>query len=123
MAKLEPALSMVFTHEGGLVDNPNDSGSITNLGISFRFYKKKVKPDSTPDDIKNLTVNDAAEIYRRFWWERYPFSEIDSQLICNRLFDLSVNLGSAAAISCLQRAIDACLGCKLVVDGMLGPKT
>ena len=112
---------MVFSHEGGYVDSPEDLGSVTNLGISLRFYKKRVKPDATKEDIKNLTVNDAAEIYRRFFWDRQPFESIGSQKLCDRVFDLHVNCGQG--ISLLQKAFNAATGLHLLVDNMLGPKT
>lgn len=123
-SRFEDSLQMVLQHEGtNFVNDPADSGGASRYGISLRFYKRKIKPDATPDDIKNLTVNDAAEIYRRFWWDRYLFADINSQLICNRLFDLSVNMGAPTAISCLQKAANSCAGSHLVTDGMLGAKT
>lgn len=121
MAKFEPALQLVLQHEGGLEINASDSAGITNYGISLRFFKKRVKPDATEQDIRNLTVNDAAQLFERFFWDRQPFSDINSQKIANRVFDLHVNSGQG--VSLLQKAVNACTGLHLVVDDMLGMKT
>lgn len=124
MAKFEPALQLVLQNEGGFSNNPKDSGGATNLGISLRLYKKCVKPDADIDDIKKLTVSDATDIYRKLFWDRAPFADINSQNIANKLFDLSVNMGTPAAVKCLQVAInDIFRDNVLVEDGVLGPRT
>ena len=124
MSIFELALQMVLFHEGtSFVDDPNDSGGATRYGISLRFYRSKIQSDATPDTIRNLTVNDAADIYHKYFWERAPFNEIVDQNLCNRAFDLAVNIGIAHAIGCLQKAVNGCIGSHLVIDGMLGEKT
>lgn len=122
MSKFLPALTMVLFHEGGFSNNSNDNdGGCTNLGITLKFYKKRIKPDATEQDIKNLTVNQATEIYLDYWWSRQPFADIISQEIANRAFDLHVNTGHGVSI--LQHAVNACTGAHLVIDNALGVKT
>lgn len=123
MAQFEIALSKVFFNEGGYSDNPNDSGGATNLGISLVFYRKNVKPDATKKDIKDLTVNDAAHLYKKYFWDMAPFAKINSQKVADRVFDLSVNMGVSSAISILQRAINNMLDHHILVDGVMGTKT
>lgn len=113
----EPALEMVLRHEGGL--EYDRAGGTTNLGISFTFLKR-VKPDASTQDIEELTVNDAAAIYKKYFWER-AFEEINSQKIVNRVFDLQVNTWDG--IKLLQRAVNACIGNHLDIDGSLGSKS
>ena len=50
-------ISKVLEHEGGYVNDPKDLGGETNFGITKRWY-----PDL---DIKNLTKEDAIEIYKK----------------------------------------------------------
>ena len=50
-------IEKVLKHEGGYVNDPTDLGGETNFGITKRFY-----PDV---DIKNLTKEQAVEIYKR----------------------------------------------------------
>lgn len=121
MAKFEPSLQVVLSHEGSFVDNPADPGGATQNGISLRFFKKKVKSDATADDLKKLTINDIAAIYREFFWDRQQFLNIFSQKICDRVFDLHINTGQGIAI--LQRALNNHYATHLVVDNILGHAT
>ncbi len=124
MAKFPEALQMVLgpNHEGSAyVDNLNDKGGPSRYGISLRFYRANVKSDATERDIKDLTVNDAAALYQKFWWQRAAYCDITSQKIASRVFDLHVNCYHG--ISMLQQAVNACIGGHLVVDNMLGSKT
>lgn len=124
MATFEPALQLVLKHEGGFSDDPDDAGLTTNHGISLRFYRKKVKVDATPKDIRKLTVIEAADIYKKYFWDTQLYNEIQSQRIANRLFDLSINCGISTANSFIQKAINKLKpATNLVVDGYVGPKT
>lgn len=110
------AVAVVLQHEGGLVDDPNDPGGITKFGISLRSY-----PQLGADGIRALTADDAAAIYRRDWWDRYGYGEL-APTIGGKLLDMAVNIGAAAAHTCLQRALRAC-GTAVQEDGVLGPAT
>ncbi len=124
MAKFLEAVSFVLKHEGGLSNVEGDQGEITNFGISLRFFKKNVKIDGTPDNIRNLSAHEAEGIYKRYFWDRAPYHEINSQHIANRLFDLAVNCGPSTAVGMIQRAINSLTyKSHLVVDGGLGIKT
>lgn len=107
MSNFEKAIPFILEHEGGLVDHPNDPGGLTNFGICKRSY-----PDL---DIRNLTKEQAIEIYKRDYWKSY-LDEIDFPISC-KLFDASVNMGHKQANKLLQRAI------WVEVDGKIGPKT
>ena len=55
------AFKTLIGHEGGYVDDPEDPGGETNFGISKRSYPQ--------EDIPNMTLERATEIYQRdFWW-------------------------------------------------------
>ena len=62
------AVEVVLTHEGGYTNNPADPGGETNYGISKRSYPQL--------DIKALTREQAVEIYRQDWWEKYRYGDI-----------------------------------------------
>ena len=57
----ESIVQVVLKHEGGYVNDPDDSGGETNFGISKRAF-----PDL---DIKNLTKEDAVKIYHDKYWK------------------------------------------------------
>ena len=71
--------------EGGYVNDPVDPGGETKYGISKRSYPQV--------DIKNLTLDGAAEIYERDFWNRMRLSELTSQRIAWKVFDIEVNTG------------------------------
>ncbi len=110
----EKAITIVLKHEGGYVNDPNDLGGETKYGISKRSYPHL--------DIKNLTVEQAIEIYRRDWWDKYRYGDIKDQDVATKVFDLSVNMGPATAHRLLQEAL-VFLGYSVAVDGILGPQT
>lgn len=114
MSHFEKAIETVLKHEGGYVNDPADPGGETKFGISWRQYPNV--------DIKNLTREDAIEIYRRDYWKPYRFDEIDSQNVATKVFDLAVNMGHNRAFKVLQQALQAVKE-KVVIDGVLGPRT
>lgn len=113
MAVFDSAFEFMLPHEGGYVNNPRDPGGETKYGITKRTY-----PD---EDIQNLTVERAKELYRRDFW--YPlYDRINSQAIANKLFDLGVNMGRRPAVTLLQKACIQC-GEVTAADGGFGPNT
>lgn len=95
--------------EGGYVNDVDDAGGETNFGISKRQYPHL--------DIKNLTRDQASEIYQRDYMNKYGFNQIIPKSIRWKVFDMSVNMGSVKAIVILQLSLG------LVPDGVFGEKT
>lgn len=124
MSAFSFAVDLVLQNEGGLSDNPHDQGGITNFGISFRFYKT-IYPDAIPDDIKNLTREQAIEIYKTQFWDNSRFAEVNCQIVSNLCFDMHVNMGLAAATKILQRSLCSVSGNanSLLDDGIFGDNT
>lgn len=102
------AMEFVMRWEGGLVDNPDDAGGVTNFGISKRSFPNL--------DIENLTKEQAIEIYRKEYWDRCKCDSLPEQ-VALVVFDEAVNQGCRAAACDLQEA------CGVVVDGLVGPLT
>ena len=113
MTTFDEIIEHVLKHEGGYVNDPTDLGGETNYGITKRFY-----PDI---DIKNLTEEQAKEIYKRDYWDKNRVDELPEQLR-HIFFDMCVNQGRGTAVKVLQRAANA-KGAKLKVDGGMGPAT
>ena len=106
-------ISQVLKHEGGYVNDPTDMGGETNFGITKRWY-----PDL---DIKNLTKEDAIEIYKKDYWDRYKLDEMPTNLQ-HIYFDMVVNMGARNAGKIMQKACIA-KGCDIEVDGIVGGGT
>ena len=108
----EKALSFTLRWEGGFCDHPADRGGATNFGIAdARDGKKDGKADLDGDGsgdvpIKTLTKAQAAEIYRRDYWE-HGASKIDarSEAAALCVFDAAVNHGPVRSLKLLRRAI------------------
>src|SRR5690606_270217 len=74
-------------------------------------------------DIANLTREEAIEIYRRDWWDKYGYGRFASPAIATKVFDLSVNVGPRRAHEILQRALHAVGRRDVTIDGIIGPQT
>lgn len=114
MSVFEIALARTLEHEGGYVDDPADPGGETNFGISKRAY-----PDV---DIKALTREAAAKIYRREYWDKPGWGRLENAALAVKLFDLGVNCGTGRAVKFLQQALNL-LGRPCDIDNRLGPRT
>ena len=113
LTKFDDIIDVVIKHEGGYVNDPKDLGGETKYGITKRFY-----PDV---DIKNLTVEDAKQIYYNDYWVKNKVPQMPNNLK-HIYFDMCINQGKGTAVKVLQRAVNS-KGGDLEVDGGLGPKT
>jgi lysozyme family protein len=112
--RFERLVGMILNHEGGYVNDPVDPGGETKYGISKRTYPYV--------DIKNLTVDQAKDIYYRDWWKPLRCPEIKHDRIAQKHLDTSINVGPRNGVRILQRAL-CDVGEAVVVDGIIGPKT
>lgn len=101
-------IDSIIKREGGYVDHPSDPGGRTKYGISQRSYPH--------EDIPNLTVERASEIYRRDFVEKHRIHQFDNYRTAELVLDWLVHSGPLA-IRTLQRKLD------LKVDGIVGPQT
>lgn len=106
--RFDIGLTFVLAEEGGYVNNPNDPGGETNFGISKRKF-----PDV---DIKNLTRDGAAAIYRTHYWVEFRCGELPLGLDF-AMFDAAVQHLPETAVGLIQRAV------RVPADGKLGPMT
>lgn len=120
--------------EGGYSDNPNDSGKATKYGITLntaQAYKKiLISRYNWDGDMKSLTEEMAKYIYRQEFWLHINGDALVtvSPLIAAQMFDMAVNMGPPAAVTYLQRLLNAfndkqTLYKDLVPDGIFGAVT
>ena len=108
----------VIEREGGFVNHPYDRGGPTNMGITLRTLAAWRGKVTTAWDVKNLTKEEAMEIYKSVYWEAPGFVKLYRDFcVASVLFDAAVHHGPTQAIKFLQQAV----GTK--TDGLLGPKT
>ena len=106
-------------HEGGYQCIHDDSGNWTS-GIvgegELKGTKYGISAHEYPnEDIKNLTVERAAEIYREGYWKQ-NYDQIMEQLSANKLFDMGVLFGVHEAVKVLQSVVGL-----VSQDGIFGP--
>ena len=108
-----PAFDFLMKHEDpGLTGKvTHDSGGTTRWGISQKAY-----PDL---DIKSLTLEEAANIYRRDYFKPIRGYDYSSQDVANKLLDAAVNMGVHMAVKLAQQCCQV-LGKDLHDDGVVG---
>lgn len=110
-------ISLILTHEGGLVDNPDDRGGITRYGVTIDTLASFRKSPVTADDIKALTVQEASALYLAKYIVGPNFDQVLSINLRTALVDFGVLFGPIRAIQALQGIIG------YPQDGVLGPKS
>lgn len=108
----DECLKMLLHHEGGYVNHPKDPGGETNLGVTKRVYEKW----GGTKDMKDLTVEDVAPIYKKEYWDRCKCDDLESGVDW-AVFDWAVNSGTGRAAKAIQKI------CGASQDGAIGPKT
>ena len=108
----DKCLETILHHEGGYVNHPDDPGGETNLGVTKRVYQEW----GGTKDMKDLTFDDVAPIYKKNYWDKMKCDDLPSGLdLC--VFDFGVNAGPGRAAKYLQTLIGT------VADGGIGPNT
>ena len=97
-----------------------DLGGATAYGVTWATLKTAHKAGIVAhDDICKLTQDEAKLIYKKNYWDRYGWEQLEySVAVC--CLDCCINHGGFALI--LQRAAIDC-GQSVTVDGKFGPKT
>lgn len=128
-ADIAPALTATFGHEGGYqclrADSGNWTGGVVGKG-ELKGTKYGIAANSYPnEDIRNLSLDRAATIYKRDFWGASRCDEWRSQIIANVYFGWAVNQGQGTAARILQRAINYAGWPRPIipVDGKIGKGT
>lgn len=120
--------------EAGYVDDPDDSGGITNHGVTQALanqYKTTLKTKfGWNGNMRNLTTEMAFFIYKTHFWDKMKLDEVmkRSVFLADRLFDLGINAGKSVAVKNLQRYLNVMNNRQtywkdIDADGAMGPKS
>lgn len=112
--KYQPILKVI---EGGKVDDPEDPGGRTNMGVTQRTYNQWRKGQKLPvRDVYQLEMGEWAAIMKSGFWDTVRGDEVPAG-IDTTLADASVNSGPSRAIKFLQQALG------VAADGVFGQGT
>ena len=102
--------------EGGYVNHPSDPGGETNLGITKKAYESYLGSEVTSEEMKNLTIVEAAPFYKKKYWDVLSCDSLPVGIdLC--VFDFGVNSGTGRSAKFLQEIVGA------KIDGSIGTKT
>lgn len=112
MDAFEKAHEFTARWEGGYIEHANDPGGATKYGISLRFLKQQGLEvgdidgdgDIDADDIKALSLESAAAIMKREFWDKLGLEDI-KPLCAMVVYDTAVNMGPSYARKMLQKAL------------------
>lgn len=116
MANFNKEFQKVILAEGGYVNDSDDAGGETYLGISRRnnpnwigwevideekkkglkYINSRLKRDKSLTNAANL-------LYKQKYWDVLELDDIPSQRIAHQLFDTAVNCGITTAIRIAQQ--------------------
>jgi len=113
----DQALTFTLGEEGGLVDDPRDSGGATNRGITQAVYDGwRLGKGLLPRSVKLLADDEVQQIYLERYWLAGHCDALPGALGVVH-FDWCVNHGIRGAVATLQEAVGT------AVDGIWGPAT
>lgn len=120
-------LPTILEFEGGYANNKNDPGGATNFGIIQAEYNHYLTAHELPiRSVKDITKEEVEYIYKNEYYKASKLGLFEAShphtALCH--FDCAVNQGTGTAKYLLQKAINEAWNVpKIVVDGIIGPKT
>jgi len=110
------SLALVLKSEGGWSDNPADPGGATMKGVTLANFRRYVKADATKADLRKISDDQVATVYRRFYWDAVLGAELPDG-VDYAVFDFGVNSGPSCSAKYLQGVVG------VAQDGRIGPAT
>jgi lysozyme family protein len=112
----QACLPIILKSEGGFVDDPQDPGGATNLGITLDTLSSWLGHSASVGEVRDLTPAAVGPIYEARYYNASHACDCPPGVDL-MVFDEAVNQGVGRAITSLQR----CAG--VTADGAFGPKT
>lgn len=113
LASLKPVLGI----EGGVSNDPDDRGGLTNAGVTQRTYDAWRASHHLPQ--QPVTMISMVEVQQLYWEDYWGAAQCDRfpAPIDTIIFDMAVNSGPKQALMTLQGTMN------IAKDGVVGPKT
>jgi len=143
MASFDEGFKLILKYEGGYVNDPDDQGGETYIGISRKYHKdwpgwarldaiKQIKRINNGDILSAgeypELYSDVKEFYRINYWNRVRADEIFVQDLANELLDIGIHFNISKAVKLLQEGlnifnINEKLWDDIETDGAIGENT
>lgn len=117
MADYRKLIPFILKFEGGFVNDPNDSGGLTNKGVTLNTFRSVYGRAKTINDLKRMTVDQWRHIFKSLYWDKCKADDIADQSIANMLVDFAWHSGVTTAIKKLQKIVG------VTSDGICGVQT
>lgn len=120
MANFDNAFEIIKKHEGGYVNDPDDAGGQTFMGISQRAnpnleiwntvnkIASKYKKVSTINKYlyadKKL-IAEVKNVYKTKYWDAFKLDDCPIDSLANQIFDSAVNCGISATKKMIGRVL------------------
>lgn len=95
-------LERLLKDEGGYSNDPGDNGGPTKYGITIADYRAYIKKSGTAQDVKNMSLADAKQIYKSKYWDALGGDSLSSG-VDYTCFDYGVNSGLGRPRKALQQ--------------------
>lgn len=108
--------SFVLKWEGGFVNDKDDLGGATNMGVTLATYRSVFGSKKTVKDLKRMTRVQWGVIFKKYYWDKWKADDIKDQNVANILVDWLWCSGSYG-IKIPQKVLG------VSIDGIVGTKT
>ena len=115
-----------MAEEGGYVDNPKIIDQPTNSGITqptLDKYNADHPEFNFPDNVKDLTGEQAQQIYGEDYYDERRIGEIENERIAAAIFDMGVMSNFNNVGKTIQETLNDSMDANLKIDGKIGDKT
>lgn len=116
----DKAFDLLIDHEGGYTALRSDPGNWTGGKVGsgvLKGTKYGIAANTYPnEDIKNLTLARAKQLYKRDFWDKVKGDQLPAALAFH-VFDMAVNSGVSRGAKILQKTVG------VNQDGLIGPAT
>lgn len=121
MADAKVMFPKIMKDEGGFVDDPDDAGGATKIGVTLETwtrmgYDKDGDGDIDADDVRLINADDAEMVFKKGYWDRCKADQIINQSVAEALVDWTYTSGKWGVVH-IQRILG------LDDDGVMGTKT
>lgn len=109
---------VIILHEGGYVNDPDDKGGETNMGVTLDTWKAFAPGDlgiqATSATLKQMTKQQAEVIYYNHYWEPKGFCKLENTKIALMIYDWTITSG--LAVKQIRKLLNAEYDSKLSIN-------